>query len=273
MATINYRTGNYVKFLRGTPAAYEALTPKNEDTLYFVSEREADTGLLYLGDKLISGSLNGTTTLGDLNDVLLSQGLEAGSLLYFDGMRWVDKTLEDVFEIIIGEFVGAGQNTNGQSGLVPAPARGQQNMYLQGNATWSDPTAKLTPVITGLEEQLGTLIGNDPEKSARDIAADEVKKIVDNAPQAFDTLREIAEWIAEHGEEASDLEGRIASLEGLVTTPKSGLLSRTAVIEVEITSINNSLKELGEKDASLQSDIDILKQRLEALKWQDFELS
>lgn len=55
--------GNYVKFLRGTPNAYEQLTPKDNDTLYFVSETNADRGVLYLGEKLISGSLSGSTTL------------------------------------------------------------------------------------------------------------------------------------------------------------------------------------------------------------------
>ena len=30
--------GNYVKFLRGTPNAYAQLTPKDDDTLYFVAE-------------------------------------------------------------------------------------------------------------------------------------------------------------------------------------------------------------------------------------------
>ena len=28
---------NYVKFMRGSLAAYEALTPKNKDTLYFIN--------------------------------------------------------------------------------------------------------------------------------------------------------------------------------------------------------------------------------------------
>ena len=45
----------YVKFLRGTPAAYAA-SDKDADTLYFVSDGPSATkGKLYLGTKLISG--------------------------------------------------------------------------------------------------------------------------------------------------------------------------------------------------------------------------
>jgi hypothetical protein len=49
---------NYVKFLRGTPAAYANLAEKNKDTLYFIYEEDESNGLLYLGSKLIAGSSN-----------------------------------------------------------------------------------------------------------------------------------------------------------------------------------------------------------------------
>ena len=65
-------TGNYVKFLRGTPAAWEGLLEKNSDTLYFICETNATKGKLYLGEKLISdGTVNSITSIGDLSDVLI----------------------------------------------------------------------------------------------------------------------------------------------------------------------------------------------------------
>jgi hypothetical protein len=49
------KPGNYVKFLRGTPAAWEGISgERDSDTLYFISEENADRGKLYLGNKLIS---------------------------------------------------------------------------------------------------------------------------------------------------------------------------------------------------------------------------
>ena len=58
---------NYVKFLRGTPKAYAQLTSKDADTLYFISEKGASTGTLYLGNMAIAGgSVSAATTLNDL---------------------------------------------------------------------------------------------------------------------------------------------------------------------------------------------------------------
>ena len=116
----------YVKFLRGTPAAYAAIT-KNDDTLYFISEDNAASGKLYLGNKLISGSTSVATTLGDLSDVLISAGVTSNSLLVYDGVqeKWVSKTLAETFDLTIADMVGATASTNGVAGYVPAPQAGE----------------------------------------------------------------------------------------------------------------------------------------------------
>lgn len=76
---------NYVKFRRGTPASYAALVTKDADSLYFISEKDATQGVLYLGDKLISGSLTSNISLSDLEDILLSSNVTPNSLLIYDG--------------------------------------------------------------------------------------------------------------------------------------------------------------------------------------------
>ena len=44
---------NYVKFQRGSSAAYQQLTRKDDNTLYFVYEADnQETGKLYLGTQL-----------------------------------------------------------------------------------------------------------------------------------------------------------------------------------------------------------------------------
>jgi hypothetical protein len=46
---------NYVKFMRGTIAAYNKLETKEANTLYFLYANSPDEeGYLYLGNKLIS---------------------------------------------------------------------------------------------------------------------------------------------------------------------------------------------------------------------------
>lgn len=125
MAYTTQYTG-YVKFLRGTPAAYAAIN-KDEDTLYFISENNAASGKLYLGNKLISGSTSTATTLGDLQDVLISAGVTSNSLLVYDGVqeKWVSKTLAETFDLTIADMVGATETTNGVSGYAPAPQAGE----------------------------------------------------------------------------------------------------------------------------------------------------
>lgn len=84
---------NYVKFRRGTPTAFAALTEKDIDTLYFIYEEDKSTGELYLGSKLIAGSgeIDGATALDDLSDVLLNKNLNAKDCLIYDitQQKWV----------------------------------------------------------------------------------------------------------------------------------------------------------------------------------------
>lgn len=109
---------------------------------------------------------------------------------------------------MISPMVGATANSAGDQGLVPAPQAGDQNKFLRGDATWVNPTA-------AVEAILNTLVGTDTNKSIRTIAQEETAKIVDGAPAAFDTLKEIAAWIA-NNHNASDivaLDNRVDSLE------------------------------------------------------------
>ena len=259
--------GNYVKFLRGTPNAYSQLNPKDDDTLYFVAEKDADTGVLYLGEKLISGSLNGSTTLQDLNDTLISAGIEAGSLLYYDGANWIDKSLADILEIIVGPMVGATASKDGKSGLVPIPKAGVQDLYLKGDGTWADPTTEVKQTINLVVGQVGTLIGNDVDKSARSIAQEEVAKVVNGAPEALDTLKEIADYLQEHPTE-SGVAQRLIDLENAIYTPTTGLSDRVQIVQAAVNDLNNELEALKLADQEHDQQIANIQLALNALKWQ-----
>ena len=69
---------NYVKFQRGSQAAYDRLIELNNidsNTLYFIyKNKDATTGSLYMGDKLISGGDVSTITssLDELPDVIVA---------------------------------------------------------------------------------------------------------------------------------------------------------------------------------------------------------
>lgn len=129
----------YVKFLRGTPTAYVNLSTKDADTLYFVAETDASSGLLYLGTKLISsntGGVGGATSLNQLTDVFFNGELKNKSFLMYENGAWTNKTALDIVTMILPSFVGATSTNDGVAGLVPVPKAGDQGKFLSGDGTW-----------------------------------------------------------------------------------------------------------------------------------------
>lgn len=123
-------TTPYVKFFRGTPEVFQALSNKDTDTLYFITATDSNKGTLYLGEKLITDNIS---TIKDLEDILLTE-LADGQLLTYDGeqAKWVNKSIIDA----IGLFGKATETEMGTNGLVPAPGKGMQNAFLRGDGNW-----------------------------------------------------------------------------------------------------------------------------------------
>lgn len=130
---------NYVKFLRGTPTAYNNLPQKDSDTLYFVAEKDAIVGKLYLGEVLISGSTNAEGVvdyLSELKDVDTT-GAVQNSVLGFDvaSSKW--KVMDISSALNVSVMGGATAETAGTQGLVPAPKAGENEYFLRGDGTWA----------------------------------------------------------------------------------------------------------------------------------------
>lgn len=244
------KIGSYVKFLRGTPTQWAALSTadKDTDTLYFISDAEGATGKLYLGPKLISGGDTTTaTTVKDLQDVLLSENITANSLLVYDKEKdkWVNKATSEVLASVVKVMKGATASADGEAGLVPVPTQGQQDLFLRGDGTWADPTTELSATVA-------TLVGEDAGKSAREIAKSEVQKIVGSAPEALDTLEEISTWIENHESTVNllDLNNKVTNLNNIVingvkgegeeiTTPS--LISQVGDLKTALTRLNTTV--------------------------------
>ena len=200
----------YVKFVRGTPAAWASITTKDPDTLYFIAEVGAVKGVLYLGDRIITGE-DQTFSIRDLTDVLISENVSTNSLLIYDGERWVNQSALEIISAYIDEMDGATEEQDGSTGLVPAPKAGEHNFFLRGDGTWVNPTAELQQSVQGLDTKvksldttIGNLVGTDSNKTIRAIAAEEMQKVVGGASEAFDTLLEVEQWI-EQNKEVADL--------------------------------------------------------------------
>ena len=106
--------------------------------------------------------------------------------------------------------------------------------------------SELESKITTTQNTLDYLIGNDKDKSAREIATDEATKAVTNlingAPEAYDTLKEISDWII-GGENISG----VTAADMLVSIDKNK------------TDIANEITARTDADSVLQSQIDDIK--------------
>lgn len=280
MASYTTTPGNYVKFLRGTPTAWAKIpeADKDKDTLYFISATDGRTGQLYLGPKLIIGEISNINNIGDLQDVLISEDITANNILIYDDhqQKWINKPIFEVLSQIVTIMVGAKDDANGLSGLVPPPKAGDNKLYLRGDATWANPTA-------AVELVLDTLVGKDTGKSIREISKEEVLKVVDGASEKFDTFKEIETWI-ENNHNASDiikLDNRVTKLEGTVGDSTKGLVKDVTDLKTFSEKVNTTLygDETGTNQglvktvSSLQTEmvdvsnkVNILDGRL---KWQD----
>lgn len=243
------RLGNYVKFIRGTSKDWAALTKaeKDLDTLYFISEPEGEEGKLYLGPKLIAGGGSGTSvgSLKDLQDILLSESIEANSFLVYDSesKKWINKAASQVLASIATLMKGATADKDGEAGLVPVPTQGQQNLFLRGDATWADPTTELKATVT-------TLIGEDTNKSIRQIARSEIQTVIGTATDAFDTLGEIETWIKNHESAVNllDLNNKVTNLNNVVIngiTGDDGAIKTPSLVK-QVSDLNAEFKTLNE---------------------------
>ena len=92
---------------------------------------------------------------------------------------------------------------------------------VEGSVAKAVKTAQTTlqSNIDTVSGKVTTLVGSvsgDDTKSARTIASEEVAKIVAGADTAYDTLKEISDWISSHKSDASAMNSAIAALEAIV---------------------------------------------------------
>lgn len=182
-------------------------------------------------------------------DGIVSVGGEANVL---NGVK-VNGTALPIANKMVDILIAAGSE-NGTISVnnVDVAIKGLQALAFKAQVSESDLDAALTAVlaakatqsdldtlgvrVTDVEGDLATLIGEDAGKSVRAISAEEVAKIVADAPEAYNTLKELADWLASHETDAAGMNSAIQTnaadieaLETLVGTLPEGVTSTTVV--------------------------------------------
>lgn len=146
---------NYVKFQRGTLAAYNNLRVKDPDTLYFIyADANNQYGSLYLGNKLISGGEVSvvSSSMSDLSDTQLSN-VQDGQILVYDSStsKWKNFDLATAIEDAGIETGATVSNITPEAGETDAealedisnPAAGDiafvgDNIYIYDGTEWKE---------------------------------------------------------------------------------------------------------------------------------------
>lgn len=238
----------YVRFLRGTKAAFDKIEIKDIDTLYFIYDSEDQTkGSLYLGNKLIGGGNGSTVTATDINDLanVLISNVQDKQILTYDAStkKWVNKTPE---EIQIEVMTGATADTVGTSGLVPAPAAGEQDKYLRGDGMWAAPLSDEQLTTLGKVDGLETRVGSIETK---------YDNLIKDAPAALNTLKEIADWITKD------------------ETGTQALIQRVTNIETKVTGLQDTVGDITKFTRYAEGDtvVSILNDLDGRMKWSDMD--
>ena len=281
---LNYRPmtpTSYVAFVKATEALWSKMesSQRLDNVLYFVVDGPDDSiGKLYLGNTLIADG-NGITDVrvDNLLDVDIN-AINGGDVLMYNmsTSKWENVSLASQIGNLIKVFTPASEEKNGTVGLVPAPQAGDQDLYLRGDGSWANPTEAVALEVAGLKTSVDTLIGADKNVSVRVIATDIASKaastavanLVANAPEKFDTLKEIADWIQEHPSTATftALSNKVTSLNDLVNgnTEKgiTGLVSQVSTLNSTVSTLNGDVTALKGKALTFTTDIADLKSGL-----------
>lgn len=280
----NYRPmtpTSYVAFVKATEALWSKMesSQRLDNVLYFVVDGPDDSiGKLYLGNTLIADG-NGITDVrvDNLLDVDID-AINGGDVLMYNmsTSKWENVSLASQIGNLIKVFSPASAESNGTVGLVPAPKAGQQDLYLKGDGSWANPTEAVVLKVAGLKTSVDTLIGTDKNVSVRVIATDiaskaastAVAKLVANAPEKFDTLKEIADWIEDHPstETFAALSNKVTSLDDLVNGNAgkniTGLVSQVSTLNSTVSTLNGDVTALKGKAITFTTDIADLKSGL-----------
>lgn len=203
---------SFVKFQRGTLAAYNNLRTKDPDTLYFIyADANNQYGSLYLGDKLISGGEVSvvSSSLADLSDVNLANVAD-GQILSYDAVsgKWKNLNLAQAIEnagIETGAEVTQVTPNEGEDDsqaidrVITDPEQGDiafvgDNVYIYNGDSWQQISgaseaelASLQSEVTDLKEVVGAPAeGNNPATGlhaeiAEKITATEANQLITSA--------------------------------------------------------------------------------------------
>lgn len=161
-----------------------------------------------------------TTTSGDLaSDVANLQSQVNGLITKVGSAASEGVAATGLYKEIADTLAIANKGVSDAATAQSAANTAQSDVDTLEGVVGADDNSGLRKRIKANETAIGVLVGSvtgDNTKSARAIAQEEVAKIVNSAPDSFDTLKEIAAWISDHGNDALAMQNAITALQNVV---------------------------------------------------------
>lgn len=148
-----------------------------------------------------------------------------------------------------------------------------QSAYDTKISTIEGSVQGVTNAVGNVTANVNVLVGQDANKSARTIASEEVAKIIANAPEAYDTLKEIADYIATDATGAAELSNKVTQNTEDISKLREDLTNESTTRTNAISGINSSIEGLESRIKDNEDGISSLGTDVAGLKTKDGELT
>lgn len=150
-------TKDYVKFVRGSKAAFETLAEKTNDTLYFIYDANDTTkGSLYIGSRLIGGGTGtSATSLQDLEDIVISSIGDKQILIYdASSSSWKNGSLSDILTVDDKSIEKANVGTLSLKNFDTATVGSLASKGESDDLTWLTPAQAITALNVYTKDEI-----------------------------------------------------------------------------------------------------------------------
>lgn len=204
----------YSKSLDGSWGATPVSTIEIPETVYTLSTGSANGTVSFNGaDVAVKGLGSAAYTNADAYDAAGSaQTAEDNAKAYADGKDAAITAAKSAADNAQADV----DALEAKVGTVPADKTVVQMISEAQTAATYDDTA-LKNRVSATETAIDTLNGTGAGSVKKQVA-DAVAGIVADAPEAYDTLKEISDWISSHASDASDMNSKISANESAIAT-------------------------------------------------------
>ena len=251
-----------VKFLKGTASSYAGLASKDVNTFYYIDGKD-----LYLGNvKLSNGSdlANAVANIAANAEEIANIKTALGNLtqVKFDTLVERMNTAESDINTLKSDVEGL-KTTTEDHGTRLASAESTVSGHTASIQGLTSDLAALTEAAATKEAlkatddiakanqaAIATLNGSGEGSVSAQVAAG-IAEVVNNAPEDFDTLKEVADWIASDTTNAAQMQADVAKLKTDVADHET----RLTTAEGEIDTLQSEMDAVEAKATKNESDI------------------